>query len=255
LKCKFRFMPYILGCRILSLRNDLPVSLPEIAWRILGGAPLNHVCSFKLRLRSTTLNSSTTSVASYSSSDTTLTRSQLSTTRTAPLIAPPVKMSAKTTVTTTASGYPPLRRPLASQPRYINSPNKPRAVSNPNPNKRPRSPDPSLPTGPVAAHPVLKRLKKEHIAATIGTGKEPTARASATTTTSKPLPSAVSSKRSKAEKAAAEEEFRVKYGRAFPSWKFYFEAVPQAAVASATRKILELNGVCPNPSRRDATRQ
>jgi hypothetical protein len=156
--------------------------------------------------------------------------------------------SAKTTVTATASGYPPVRRPLAS---HINSPNKSRAVSNPNPNKRPRSPDPSLSTAPVVAHPALKRLKKEHITATIGPGKEMTSRASLTTTTSnKPPPSAVSSKRSKAEKAAAEEEFRVKYGRAFPSWKFYFEAVPQAAVASATRKILELNGVCPD--RRDA---
>ena len=159
-------------------------------------------------------------------------------------------MSEKTTVTATASGYPPLRRPLASHSRLLNSPNKLRAVSNPNPNKRPRSPEPSLPTAPVVAHPAFKRLKKEHITATIGIGKETISRVSAT---SKPSPSAATkpAKRSKAEKAAAEEEFRVKYGRAFPSWKFYFEAVPHVAVASATRKILELNGVC--PKRRDAT--
>ena len=160
-------------------------------------------------------------------------------------------MSAKTTVTATASGYPPLRRPLVSHSRLINSPNMPRAISNPNPTKRPRSPDPSLPTAPVVAHPALKRFKKEHVTATIGTGNGIISR---TTTTYKASLSLTTkpAKRSKAEKAAAEEEFRVKYGRAFPSWKFYFEAVPQAAVASTTRKILELNGVCPN--RRDATR-
>lgn len=160
-------------------------------------------------------------------------------------------MSAKTTLTATASGYPPLRRPLASHSRLINSPNMPRATSNPNPNKRARSPDPSLPTAAVVAHPALKRLKKEHVTATIGMGKDIISRAS---TTSKSLlgPATKPAKRSKAEKAAAEEEFRVKYGRAFPSWKFYFEAVPQAAVASTTRKILELNGVSSN--RRDATR-
>ena len=159
-------------------------------------------------------------------------------------------MSEKTTVTATANGYPLLRRPLASHSRLLNSPNKFRTVSNPILSKRPRSPDLSLPTAPVVAHPALKRLKKEHITTTIGIGKEAISRAS---TTSKPSPSAATkpAKRSKAEKAAAEEEFRVKYGRAFPSWKFYFEAVPHAAVASATRKILELHGVC--PKRRDTT--
>ena len=102
----------------------------------------------------------------------------------------------------------------------------------------------------MVPHPALKRLKTEHTAATFGIGKESASRAS---TTSKPSPSAVTkpAKPSKAEKVAAEEEFRVKYGRAFPLWKFYFEAVPQAAMASATRKILELNGVC-SPNRRDA---
>lgn len=159
-------------------------------------------------------------------------------------------MSTTTTMTATAGGYPPLRRPLASRGGLINSPNEPRAISNPNPNKRPRSPDPSLPGATKVAHPALKRVKTEHIATSFGIGNENVSRASAT---SKPSPSAATkpAKRSKAEKAAAEEEFRVKYGRAFPSWKFYFEAVPQAAVASTTRKILELNGVCPT-NRRDA---
>jgi len=158
-------------------------------------------------------------------------------------------MNATTTVTATTSEYPPLRRPFANRAGHINSPNNLRAVSNPYPNKRPRSPDPSFPAAAVVAHPALKRLKTEHITSTLGIGKETISRAS---TTSKPSPSAATkpAKRSKAEKAAAEEEFRVKYGRAFPAWKFYFESVPQVAVASATRKILELNGVCPN--RRDA---
>lgn len=159
--------------------------------------------------------------------------------------------SKTTTVTATTGGYPPLRRPPGSRGALIDSPNKPRAISNPNPNKRPRSPDPSLPGAATVSHPALKRVKTEHIAATFGIGKEGVSRVS---TTSKPSPSAATkpAKRSKAEKAAVEEEFRVKYGRAFPLWKFYFEAVPQGAVASATRKILELNGVCPT-NRRDAT--
>ena len=162
-------------------------------------------------------------------------------------------MSTTTTLTATASGNLPLRRPLASRGGFINSPNKARAVSNPNPNKRSRSPDPPLPAAAVAAHPALKRLKTEHNAATPGTGKENASRAS---TTFKPSPSAVTkpAKRTKAEKAAAEEDFRVKYGRAFPSWKFYFEAVPPVAVASATRKILELHGVCPT-NRHDASEE
>jgi hypothetical protein len=102
----------------------------------------------------------------------------------------------------------------------------------------------------MLAHPALKRLKTDHNAAILAIGKENISRASIT---SKPSPSAATkpAKRTKAEKAAAEEEFRVKYGRAFPSWKFYFEAVPPVAVASATRKILELHGVCPM-NRRDA---
>ena len=226
----------------------LLVLLPEILWRFRW-----TTCAwFKLRLGPTTLNSFTTSVASCPSSNTILTRPQPSTPRTGHLITSSVTMSTTTTVTATPGGYPPLRRPLASRGGIINSPNNPRAVSNPNPNpnKRPRSPDPSLPTAAVVAHRAPKRLKTEHIAATFEIGKE---HVSVASTTSKQLPSAATkpAKRSKAEKAAAEEEFRVKYGRAFPSWKFYFEAVPQAAMTSATRKILELNGVCPT-SRRDA---
>jgi hypothetical protein len=49
--------------------------------------------------------------------------------------------------------------------------------------------------------------------------------------------------RSRAAKQAAEEDFREKYRAAFPSWKFYFDAVPLAARNAATKKIELLGAV------------
>lgn len=49
--------------------------------------------------------------------------------------------------------------------------------------------------------------------------------------------------KSHAARLAAEEEFSSKYRSAFPSWKFYFDGVPTAAVATATKRIESLGAV------------
>lgn len=49
--------------------------------------------------------------------------------------------------------------------------------------------------------------------------------------------------KARAARLEAEEEFRVKYRQAFPSWKFYFDGVPSDAVSSATRRIEALGAV------------
>lgn len=61
-------------------------------------------------------------------------------------------------------------------------------------------------------------------------------------------------------RADKEEEFRIKYTRAFPSWTFYFDFDDPSAELSAlkdkvVKRLLQLNAVgwrCPNPASRHA---
>lgn len=105
------------------------------------------------------------------------------------------------------------RRPLTSRP-VPNSPGKTRVSGS----KRPRSPE----HGEPHAHLTLKRVRPAQV---------PVARDSL--------------KDKKSEREQREAEFRVKYIRAFPTWKFYFDTEKPLSVSQSTlrSRILQLGAV------------
>jgi len=105
------------------------------------------------------------------------------------------------------------RRPLTS--RIVpNSPARTRVVSG---IKRPRSPD----HGGALAHPVTKRVRSNLVAEL--------------------------QKEKMAEREQMEAEFRDKYTRAFPMWKFYFDTEKTLSVSQSSLKsrVLQLGAVSP----------
>jgi len=103
------------------------------------------------------------------------------------------------------------RRPLTSR-LVPNSPGKTRVVSG---TKRPRSPD----RGEPLVHPVKKRVRPNQVADL--------------------------QKEKKAEREQMEAEFRDKYIRAFPMWKFYFDTEKTLSVSQSSLKsrVLQLGAV------------
>ncbi|PVF94676.1 hypothetical protein CPB86DRAFT_632490 [Serendipita vermifera] len=86
----------------------------------------------------------------------------------------------------------------------------------------------------TTSHTLADKNEDNHLIATTKSSTKESASAKKTK---------VDKEKSKAAKLAAEEDFREKYRAAFPSWKFYFDAVPQPARNAATKKIELLGAV------------
>jgi regulatory subunit for Cdc7p protein kinase len=106
------------------------------------------------------------------------------------------------------------RRPLTSR-TLPNSPSKSRVVSG---SKRPRSPE----HGEPHVQPILKRV------------------CLAPTTVARDL-----QREKKAEREQREAEFRQKYTRAFPMWKFYFDTEKPLSVSQSSlrTRVVQLKAV------------
>lgn len=131
-----------------------------------------------------------------------------------------------------AAFFPPQRRPLTNRTLF-NSPIKQNRVLSGS--KRPRSPEPAE----APTQPTTKRVRPT------GDAPKPVVPKQAAPKAVAPTRNLEKEKR-QTEREQKEAEFRDKYKRAFPTWKFYFDpdGLSGHNVHRMKSRVEHLNGVC-----------